>query len=424
MGVYNESDITTFAETNFRHQQKKFGIRRADRRYHMYVIGKTGMGKTTLLENLILADILRGEGLAVIEPHGDLIERLLERIPSYRINDVIYINPADIDHPIGLNMLERVSPEHHSVLVSGVIEVFKMLYAKSWGTKMEHIFRHALLTALEVPGGNLFTVSRLLTDFEFRERIARRLTDKGLREFWEMEFKNYDKRQRTEAVSPILNKIGQFSADPLIRNIVGQRKSTIRFREILDQNRILLVNLSKGKIGQDNATLLGALLITKLQVAALSRANTPEKNRQDFYLYIDECQNFLTESISSMLAEMRKYRLNLILTNQHLDQLNEFVSIRSAILGNAGSLIAFRVGAQDAEVLQEEFFPKISKKDFVRLPQYRIFLRLMIDGVASDGFSAITLPPEGKVAGKGDKIIRVSRERYGRARYRVERGRC
>ncbi|MCB0289235.1 MAG: TraM recognition domain-containing protein [Calditrichaeota bacterium] len=411
------TDITLFAETNFRRQQKRFGIRRADRRYHMYLLGKTGMGKTTLMENLILSDIRSGEGVAVLEPHGDLSGRLLERIPSYRINDVIYIDPADVEFPVGLNMLEEVSPAHRPVLISGVLEVFKMLYQKSWGTKMEHIFRHALLTALEVPKSTLFTVSRLLTDLQFRERIIPRLSDKALQAFWEKEFRNYDKRQRTEAVSPILNKIGQFSADPLIRNIVGQHKSTIRFQEVLDRKRILLANLAKGKIGQDNATLIGALLLTKLQVAALGRANIPEDQRADFYLYVDECQNFLTESLASMMAEMRKYRLNLILANQHLDQLNEFPAIRAAILGNTGTLIAFRTGAPDATVLQEEFFPRVSKQDFVRLPKHQVFLRLMIEGVASEGFSARTLPPQSIVVGNEEKIIRVSRERYGRPLY-------
>jgi len=412
MNNTKQDNITFFAQTNFRNQNKTFGIKRADRRYHMYMLGKTGMGKTTMMENMILSDIKNGEGLAVIEPHGDLIERLLDRIPSNRINDVIYVNPADIKYPVALNVLHKTGHESDSVLVSGILDIFKRLFEKSWGTKLEHIFRHALLTALEIPCATLFTVSRLLTEFDFREKVSKKLTDKTLQDFWIKEFNNYDKRQRTEAVSPILNKIGQFSADPLIRNIIGQSKNTIRFREVLDKKRILLANLSKGKIGQDNATLIGALLMTKLQVAALTRADSSIQKRSDFYLYIDECQNFLTESLASMLAEMRKYHQSMILANQHLDQLNEFPSIRSAILGNIGTLIAFRVGAQDAEILQEEFFPRIAKRDFIRIPKYYIYLRLMIDGIVSEGFSAKTIAPSFKNTRNRNKILKVSRERY------------
>lgn len=414
MSQDKEQDVTFFAKTNFRHRSERFGIKRADRRYHMYMLGKTGMGKTTLMENMILSDIQNGEGLAVMEAHGDLISRLLDQIPSYRINDVIYINPADTLYPIGLNMLEKVTPDQRSVLISGILEVFKMLFTKSWGTKLEHIFRHALLTALDVQGATLFTVSKLLTDFGFRESHTSRIYDKALRAFWEKEFKNYDKRQRTEAVSPILNKIGQFSADPLIRNIIGQNRSTIDIREVIDARKVMLIDLSKGRIGQDNATLLGALILTKLQIAALGRATIVEDAREDFYLYVDECHNFLTQSMASMFAEMRKYRLNLVLANQHLDQLSLFPTILSAILGNAGSLITFRLGAQDASVLQEEFFPNLTKQDFVRLPKYQIFLKLMIDGVASDGFNAITLPPTIKIYQTRQKTVRISRERYGR----------
>jgi type IV secretory pathway TraG/TraD family ATPase VirD4 len=411
MNVNKQQDITLFAETNFRNQGKRFGIKEADRRYHMYVIGKTGMGKTSLLENLIVSDIRNENGLAILDPHGDLIERLLDLIPSYRINDVIYFNPADQEYPVALNILENVKPELRSVLVSGILSVFKMFFREYWGPRMEHVFRSTLLTALRIPGASLFTVVSLLTDVDFRERVTKRLEDDVLRAFWEKQFNILDKRQRTEAILPILNKIGQFLADPLIRNIVGQRKNKIHFREVIDKKRILLANLSKGKIGEDNAALLGSLLLTKLQLAALSRSDILEANRQDFYLYIDECHNFVTESLASMLPEMRKYQLNMILANQHLEQLNE--TIRTAILGNVGSLIVFRVGAEDADVLKEEFFPTFSKVDFVRLPKYQIYLRLMIDGLASDGFSANSLQPSEGKSGHKEKIIRVSRERYG-----------
>ncbi len=304
MAQASENNVTVFAKTNFRHRQQPFGIKRADRRYHMYVLGKTGMGKTTLLENLILSDIHQGEGLAILEPHGDLIERLLERIPSHRINDVIYFNPADRKHPISLNLLEAVAPEHRSVLVAGIIEIFKMLYEKSWGTKMEHIFRHTLLTAMEIPGATIFTAARLLTDLPFREKITARLTSKALTEFWEREFKNYDKRQRTEAVSPILNKIGQFSADPLIRNIVGQGKSKIRFRKIIDDNSILLANLSKGKI---RFTLAYVAAKLKDHSRAIALLNTVIENAaaiQDLDLVGNAYENL--EDIHREMGEKKK----------------------------------------------------------------------------------------------------------------------
>lgn len=411
MEINSKNQIAYFAETNFRNQRKRFGIKRSDRRHHMYVLGKTGMGKTTLLENMILSDIHNGEGLGVIDPHGDLIERLLDRIPSRRINDVINFNPGDLDYPIALNMLERVPIDRRSLLVSGVLSIFKKLYQDFWGPRMEYVFRNAILTVLEKPGANLFTLTRVLTDLDYRERVTKNLEDQVLRDFWLDEFASFDKRQRTEVVSPILNKVGQFLADPLMRNIVGQRKNKIKFRDVLDSRKILLINLSKGIIGEDNSALLGSLLLTKLQLAALSRAELEEGKRQDFYLYVDECHNFLTENVASMLAEMRKYRLNLIMANQHLDQLGE--DIRNSILGNVGTIITFRVGPLDAEILKEEFSTRFTKDDLLTLPKYQIYLKLMIDGVVSEGFSADSLSPWEMGYNNREKVIRVSREKYG-----------
>jgi len=420
MSSTNHDHITIFAETNFRNERRRFGIKQADRRYHMYVLGKTGMGKTTLLENMIISDIQHGHGIAVIDPHGDLAERLLERIPSHRINDVIYFNPADVEFPIAFNVLEQVKESLQPLVVSGVLSVFKKLYGEYWAPRQEHVLRNTLLAIMQFPGATLHTVHQMLTDATFREQITKKLEDKTLRAFWEKEFAGFDKRQRTEVISPILNKVGQFLADPLIRNMIGQRKNRISFREVFDKRRILIANLAKGRIGEDNAVLLGSVLLTKIQLAALSRADIPEDERRDFYLYVDECHNFLTESVASMLAEMRKYRLNLILVNQHLDQLDE--KVRSSILGNVGTLIAFRLGAPDAEVLKEDFFPRFSVTDFLNLPKYQIYLRLMIDGLISDGFSADTLPPQAVALGTTEKIIRESRQRYSTARYKVEMG--
>jgi len=420
MPLTHQDQITFFAETNFRNQRRRFGIKRADRRYHMYILGKTGMGKTTLMENMIVSDFEKGNGVAVIDPHGDLAERLLNRVPSRRINDVIYFNPADVDFPIAFNVLEQVTEDLQPLVVSGVLSIFKKLYSEYWAPRQEHMLRNTLLTIVQFPGTTLHTVHQILTDTTFREQITQKLEDKTLRAFWEKEFAGFDKRQRTEVISPILNKVGQFLADPGIRNIVGQQKNRIPFRKVITERRILIANLSKGKIGEDNTVLLGSLLLTKLQLAALSRADISEERREDFYLYVDECQNFFTESVASMLAEMRKYRLNLVLANQHLDQLDE--PIRQAILGNVGTFIAFRVGAPDADVLKEEFFPQFAKQDLLNLPKYQIYLRLMINGVASHGFSAITLLPQAVGLGTADTIIKVSRQRYGTSRYKVEMG--
>lgn len=420
MLLTHQDHITFFAETNFRNQCRRFGIKRADRRYHMYILGKTGMGKTTLMENMILSDFERDNGVAIIDPHGDLAERLLNRMPSRRINDVIYFNPADVDFPIAFNVLEQVTEDLQPLVVSGVLSVFKKLYSEYWAPRQEHVLRNTLLTIVQFPRTTLHTVHQMLTDAMFREQTTQKLEDKTLRAFWEKEFAGFDKRQRTEVISPILNKVGQFLANPGIRNIVGQQKNRIPFRKVIDDRKILIANLSKGKIGEDNAILLGSLLLTKLQLAALSRADVSEERREDFYLYVDECQNFFTESVASMLAEMRKYRLNLILANQHLDQLNEL--IRKAILGNVGTLITFRVGAPDAEVLKEDFLPQFAKQDFLNLPRYQIYLRLMIDGAVSEGFSANALPPQTVELGTANTIIKVSRQRYGTQRYKVEMG--
>ncbi|MCA9734955.1 MAG: hypothetical protein H6696_14940 [Deferribacteres bacterium] len=368
------------------------------------------MGKSTLLENFLVSDIEKGNGCALIDPHSDLAERLLDLIPPRRTNDVIYFNPSDIEFPIAMNILNYSSGKEQALLVAGILSVFKKLFVDYWTHKQEHILRHALLTATSLQGSTLQTVSRLLTDEPFRTRIIPKLCNRTLQKFWEKEFRNFDKRQRTEAITPILNKIGQFISNPFIGPIINQRKNKLPFQSIVDEGKILIANLSKGQIGEDAMTLLGSLLITKFQLAALQRATITESERKDFYLYIDECQNFMTENSASLFAEMRKYRLNLILANQHLGQLDQ--AIQQSILGNVGTLISFRVGPLDAELLQEEFFPALRKKDLLKLCQYHVALKLMIDGVTSEGFTARTFPSTGKLYRRKDKIVKVSRERY------------
>jgi hypothetical protein len=385
----------------------------------MYLIGKTGTGKSTLLLNMAAHDIEMGYGLALIDPHGDLAEEILVSIPERRIKDVIYLNPADLDYPLAFNPLENVAPDGRYLVASGMISVLKKVWAEFWGPRLEHILRHALLTLLENPGSTLLDLPRLLTDERIRFAMLRRVTHPQVREFWLSEFAKYSAWLRSEAISPILNKIGQFLTSIPLRNIVGQRQSTLDFRKIMDEGKILIVNLAKGKIGEDNCALLGAMIVTKLQLAALSRADIPESNRRGFYLYVDEFHNFLTLSFADILAESRKYGLNLVLAHQYLLQLDE--KLRAAVLGNVGTIISFRVGGEDAKILEREFYPVFGEADFTNLPNYHIYLKLLIDGAPSKPFSAVTLPPVPKKKSFRQEIIEISRAAYAKPRKEVER---
>ncbi len=414
------NEVTIFAETTFRNSYRKFGIKTDDRRRHMYIIGKTGMGKSTLLENMIVEDIRAGRGVAVVDPHGDLAEKVIEYIPSPRINDVVYFNPADIEYPIAFNVVERVEPHLRHLVASGLIGVFQKLWADSWGPRLEYILRNAILAILEYPGATLLAITRMLSDKAFRKQIVAKIQDPVVKSFWVKEFAGYADKFAAEAVAPIQNKVGQFLSSALIRNIVGQVKSSFDIRDIMDNQKILILNLSKGRIGEDSSQLLGAMMITKIQLAAMSRVDLPEDQRRDFYLYVDEFQNFATESFANILSEARKYRLNLIMANQYIEQLTE--QVRAAVFGNVGTLITFRVGAADAEELVKEFAPTFSEEDIVNLPKYEMYLKLMIDGIASDPFSARGLPPltDEEKTGNKEKVIKVSRQRYAKKREVVE----
>jgi CxxC-x17-CxxC domain-containing protein len=414
------TEITFFAKTNFRNQEAKFGIKTDDRRRHVYVIGKTGMGKTNLLEHMAIQDIKNGHGVAYVDPHGDTAEKLIKAIPSSRINDVIYFNPADINFPIAFNVMEKVDPQYRHLVASGLVGVFKKIWADSWGPRLEYILRNAILALLEYPGSTLLGVTRMLVDKNYRIRVVNKLTDPVVRSFWVDEFPKWNERVLQEVVSPIQNKVGQFLSSSLIRNIVGQTRSSFDIRDVMDNKKILILNLSKGRIGEDNSALLGAMMITKIQLAAMGRVDIPEEERKDFYLYVDEFQNFATESFVNILSEARKYRLNLILANQYITQLEE--TVQNAIFGNAGTLVTFRVGAVDAEFMEKEFEPIFTMNDLVNLPKYHIYLKLMIDGIAGDAFSAVTLPPVSisDTEGNAEKVIRVSRERYASSRAEVE----
>lgn len=413
--------VTLFAQTNYRNSDVKFGIKNDDRRRHMYFIGKTGMGKSTVLENMIIQDIQAGKGVCVVDPHGDLVEKVINFVPPHRINDVIYFNPSDLDFPIGFNVLESVDPSQRHLVVSGLIGVFQKIWADSWGPRLEYVLHHAISALLEYPGSTLLGIMRILTDKAFRKRVVEKITDPVVKAFWVDEYSKYPDRFQAEAIAPIQNKVGRFLSSSLIRNILGQVRSSFTMREIMDEQKILLLNLSKGRVGEDNSALLGAMMITKIQLAAMSRVDTPEEERKDFYLYVDEFQNFATESFANILSEARKYRLNLILAHQYIEQLDEKVA--AAVFGNVGTLVAFRVGAADAEFLEKEFFPVFTQEDLVNLSKFDIYIKLMIDGVTSGAFSASTLPPANLEDHGIDikaKVVKVTRERYAKSRELIE----
>ncbi len=418
-----QNDITIFAKTNFRGKEVPFGIKKDDRRRHMYIIGKTGMGKTTLMENMIIQDIINGNGLAFVDPHGDSVEKILNYIPSNRVNDVVYFNPSDLEFPIAFNILESVDSQYKHLVASGLMGVFTKIWAGVWSSRMEYILNNTILALLDSPGNTLLGISRIFLDKKYRKRIVDNVKDPVVRAFWMDEYPNWNDKYRMEAVAPIQNKVGQFLSSSMIRNIVGQPKSTIDLRQLMDDKKIILLNLSKGRMGEDNSALLGAMIITKLQLAALSRVDIEEKDRNDFYLYVDEFQNFATDSFATILSEARKYRLCLTVGHQYIGQLvqERNTKVRDAVFGNVGTMISFRVGATDSEFLEKEFAPNFTENDLVNLPKFTILLKLMINGVASDPFTASALPPSHyDSTGNAEKVIRVSRERYANPIKEVE----
>ncbi|KKS92994.1 MAG: hypothetical protein UV70_C0019G0006 [Parcubacteria group bacterium GW2011_GWA2_43_13] len=415
---FSDPNINFFAKTNYRGSNRKFGIKIDDRRRHMYVVGKTGMGKTTLLENMVLNDIYAGHGVGLVDPHGDFAEKILNYIPTSRINDVVYFNPADINFPIGFNILETINPEHRHLVASGLMGVFKKIWPDVWSARMEYILNNTILALLDYPGTTLLGINRLLADKDYRDRVVKALKDPVVKTFWQTEFAGYSEKFRTEAVAPIQNKIGQFLSASVIRNIVAQVKSRINIREIMDNKKIFIMNLSKGRIGEDNSRLLGGMLITKIQLAAMERVDMPEAMRSDFFLYVDEFQNFATESFANILSEARKYRLDLTMAHQYMEQLDE--KVLAAVIGNVGTTVTFRVGSSDAEILAKEFIPTFVEEDLINLPKFQIYLKLMIDGVASRPFSAETLEPIAVPTASTEKVIRVSRERYAVSREKIE----
>ena len=407
----DKQKINFVARTEFKNTLQTFGIKSKDRRRHVYCIGKTGTGKSTLLANMAISDIRKGEGVAVIDPHGDLVETILNFVPKNRINDVIYFNPADRERPITINPLEVFDPSQKELVVSGIVAIFYKLYAYSWGPRLEHILRNTLMTLVEVPGTTFLDIPVVLTNHKFREKLLEKVQDHIVLKFWHDEFDHMPPNLQQEAISPILNKVGQFISSHLIRNILDTSQSSINLQQVMDEGKILLVNISQGRLGEDNAALLGAMLITQMQLAAMQRINTPEEQRKDFYLYVDEFQNFATQSFIKILSEARKFRLDLVVANQYIGQLP--IEVAQAIFGNAGSLVAFSLGAEDAAVFTREFGKVFSEEDLVSLPNFQIAVKLAIDDEVCRPFLATTLPLLSAVNQNKDKIIRTSREHYG-----------
>lgn len=416
------NQVTFFAKTNSRGKELPFGIKRRDRQRHLYIIGKTGMGKSTLLENMAIQDIRNGEGVAFIDPHGATADRILEYVPEHRIKDVLYFAPFDMEYPVAFNVMEDVGYDKRHLVVSGLLAAFRKIWVDAWSARMEYILSNTLLALLEYPGSTLLDVNRMLINKTFRKKVVENVSDPVVKAFWVEEFATYTDRYTQEATPAIQNKVGQFTSNPLIRNIVGQPKSSFDIRRMMDEKKILIMNLSKGRVGEVNATLLGSMLVTKIYLAAMSRADVPAavmENLPSFYFYVDEFQSFANQSFADILSEARKYKLNLIIAHQYVEQMEE--EVRDAVFGNVGTTVAFRVGPFDAEVLETIFSPQFSATDLVNLGFAQVYLTLMIDGVGSPPFSATTLPPFDLPRERfAREVMESSRRAYGKPRAEVE----
>lgn len=419
---YDPERITFFAKTDARGKNVPFGIKSKDRSRHVYVIGKTGMGKSTLLENMAVQDIRNGEGLAFIDPHGQTAETLLDYIPPERMKDVLYFAPHDMEHPISFNVMEDVGADKRHLVVSGLMSVFEKIWVDAWSARMAYILQNTLMALLEYPDATLLGVNRMLSDKNYRKKVVDNITDPSVKSFWVDEFAKYNERYMQEAGDAIKNKIGQFTANPLIRNIIGQPKSSFDIRQIMDERKILIMNLSKGLIGETNANLLGSMLTTRIYLAAMSRADMPVDLMQkmpNFYFYVDEFQSFANSTFANILSEARKYKLNLTIAHQYIEQMEE--DVRNAVFGNVGTTIAFRVGPFDAEILETIFAPKFMAVDLVNLGFAQVYLTLMIDGIGSSPFSATTLSPLLRPEGsQRDTIIEQSRLQFAKPRAVIE----
>lgn len=415
----NDAGISAFGLTNFRGVNQQFGLRRADRGHHAYVIGQTGTGKTGLLELLALSDIFHNHGYAIIDPHGDFAANNMRFIPVSRIKDVVYFNPADSAFPIGFNPMEVSDPALRNNISSEIIGVLKRMFGDSWGPRLEYILRYTILALLSYPESTMLDITRMLTDKAFRKKVLAHVTDSIVLDFWQLEFASWNDKFLAEAISPVLNKVGAFVANPIIRNIIGQPKSTFDVRKIMDEGKILIVNLSKGLIGEDNTSILGALLVIKIQLAAMSRSDIPRiEDRRPFYLYVDEFQNFATDSFAVILSEARKYGLNLVVANQYVSQMED--TVRNAVFGNVGTTISFRVSADDAPIIAKSYAPVFTPEDLVQLHSRHFVISMLIAGEKVPAFSSTTLTLPDPQTDYTAHIIQNSRQQYSLRREDVE----
>ena len=419
-GEVDPKEVSFFGVTNYRNEEKVFGIKRADRRQHMYVVGKTGVGKSKLMELLCVSDILNGDGCCFLDPHGDSVDELLKYVPKSRMEDVIYVNPGDRDFPVGFNPLEPLQEqETKHRLSSFFVAIFKKLFEATWNPRMEHLIRYVTLALLDTPDSNVLGIERMLSDTKFRQRVIMQIQDPVVKSFWTNEFGSWNERYANDAVVPILNKVGQFISNPVIRNMVGQTRNALDFEKFMNEGKIVLINLSKGKLGEDNTSLLGSMFITKIQQAALARSKMREEERRDFYFYVDEFQNFANEAFSSILSEARKYHLNLTIAHQYIAQLPQ--DVKATAFGNVGSLVSFAVGGDDANYLTRELLAVFAPEDLINLNKREMYVKLLVDGKVTPPFSAKTINLQKPERDYSNQILDFSRMKYGRNRTEVER---
>jgi len=417
-GVVAAKDVSLFGVTNFHNQNFKFGLKRSDRRRHLYVVGKSGTGKSKMLELLIEADIKAGHGVGVLDPHGDLVDSVLRYIPKNRMDDVVYFNPADFDYPVAFNPLEQVPPELRVRVTIGFIDIFKKLFGNNWTNRLEHVLRYTTLALLDSPNTTVLSILKMLSDKNYRQKIVSRIQDSVIKNFWVNEFASWSEKFDNEAIMPILNKVGQFVSTSLIRNIVGQTQNKINIEKIMNEGKILLMRISKGNLGEENAQLIGAMVVTKIQQAAMARTTIPEEKRRDFYLYCDEFQYFATDTFAEILSEARKYHLNLTMAHQYMGQLTH--AVRTTAFGNVGTIINFRVGAEDAAILENEYTPVFKVRDIINLGVREFYIKMSVDGELRDAFSGRTINVPKQGIDYSNEIIRRSRSKYSTPRVQVE----